>query len=108
VIKLLTGSLFALAFTAAAEVLSLPPASGPAPTALPHKGASMAAVVKQFGEPVEKHPPAGGDSPKHPPITRWDYPGFSAYFERNRLIDAVVPADPPRLYHIDQLESASR
>lgn len=106
-IKLLAGSLFAMAFAAFAEVLSLPPAPGPAPSVLPQNGASMAEVAKRYGEPLKKYPPAGGDSPRHPPITRWDYPGFSAYFERTRLIDTVVPAAPPRLYHTDQLESAS-
>jgi hypothetical protein len=108
-IKLLTiCCLFALAAAAAAETLSLLPASAPAPSALPQRGASMTQVEKQFGAPLKKYPPAGGDSPKHPPITRWDYLGFSAYFERQRLIDAVVPAAPPRLYHTDQLESAAR
>jgi hypothetical protein len=25
-----------------------------------------------------------------PPITRWDYAGFSVFFEHDRVIDAVV------------------
>jgi hypothetical protein len=42
-------------------------------------------VEKQFGAPAEKHPTVG-----KPPITRWDYPNFSVFFEGDRVIDSVV------------------
>ena len=31
-----------------------------------------------------------GGAPKHPPITRWDYEGFSVYFEHQHVIHAVA------------------
>jgi hypothetical protein len=61
-------------------------------------------VSKQFGEPQTQHPPVGGSSPKRPPITRWDYPGFSVFFENNHVVDTVVPGDRPEVHHIDQLK----
>src|SRR6478735_7176252 len=81
--------------SAAAEVLATP--ESPAATAaleLPKKGTSMKDVEKKFGAPSMKHAAVGGDTPKHPPITRWDYPAFVAVFEKDKLIDAVVPGAP--------------
>src|SRR5689334_9776542 len=106
--------LFAAAGTAAADELAVPQASppdapppmdapappatdAPAPVTLPAKGVTMTAVKKQFGEPRDKKPTVGGDTPKHPPITRWDYDGFVVFFERDRVVDAVVPGAPPKL-----------
>jgi hypothetical protein len=51
----------------------------------PERGATMASVERKFGDPVSKHPTVGA-----PPITRWDYPSFSVFFERDRVIHAVV------------------
>src|SRR6187551_1366977 len=48
---------------------------------LPHRGASMASVEADFGAPTQKHAAIGGGSANTPPITRWDYPEFSVYFE---------------------------
>jgi hypothetical protein len=93
--------LFAAAGTAAADDLALPetgtPPDAPAPVTLPAKGITMGAVKKQFGEPRGTHGPVGGDTPKHPPITRWDYETFVVIFEKDRVIDAVVPGAPPKL-----------
>lgn len=94
--------LFAAAGTAAADDLALPeagaePPDAPAPVTLPAKGITMAAVQKQFGEPRDKHGPVGGGSPKQPPITRWDYDTFVVIFEKDRVVDAVVPGAPPKL-----------
>jgi hypothetical protein len=72
---------------------------------LPSKGTSMADVQKKFGEPATRQPTVGGDSAKHPPITRWDYAGFSVIFEKDKVIDAVVPGAPPAIYHQEQLQS---
>jgi hypothetical protein len=71
--------------------------------ALPAKGVTMAAVEKKYGTPRDKRPTVGGDSPKQPPITRWDYDGFSVIFEHDRVVDAVIPGAPPRVYNQDQL-----
>jgi hypothetical protein len=73
------------------------PAPAAAPVSLPAKGITMKAVRKQFGEPDGKRGPVGGNSPKHPPITRWDYAAFSVIFENDRVVDAVVPGAPPKL-----------
>jgi hypothetical protein len=54
-------------------------------TPTPHRGSTMSAVEKQFGAPATRHPTVG-----EPPITRWDYSGFAVFFERDRVIDAVV------------------
>jgi hypothetical protein len=57
----------------------------PSATPQPARGALMKTVEKQFGAPAEKHPTVG-----KPPITRWDYPTFSVFFEGDRVIDSVV------------------
>ena len=51
----------------------------------PKRGSTMAEVEKHFGAPTEKHPTVG-----KPPITRWDYSGFSVFFEGDRVIHAVA------------------
>jgi hypothetical protein len=57
---------------------------------LPRRGLSMSQVERQYGAPVEKLPTAGGDAPRHPPINRWRYNGYTVYFERNRVIHSVA------------------
>ena len=57
----------------------------------PKRGSTMAEVEKIFGAPVERHPAVSSPGTAHqPPITRWDYTGFSVIFERDRVIDSVV------------------
>jgi hypothetical protein len=51
----------------------------------PKRGSTMGEVEKHFGAPVERHATVG-----KPPITRWDYTGFSVFFEHDRVIHAVV------------------
>jgi len=62
---------------------------------LPHRGLTMAQVEKRYGAPVEKLPTRGGDAPRHPPINRWRYDGYTVYFERNRVIHSVVDSGAP-------------
>jgi len=50
----------------------------------PKRGISMTQVEAKFGAPVTKHDAVGA-----PPITRWDYPSFSVFFEHDKVIDAV-------------------
>ena len=57
---------------------------------VPQRGASMSQVEATYGAPVRKHAAVGD-----PPITRWDYAGFSVYFEREYVIHSVVPSSPP-------------
>jgi hypothetical protein len=56
----------------------------------PKRGLTMDEVEKHFGAPATRHPTVGGSSPQQPPITRWDYSGFSVFFERDRVIESVV------------------
>ncbi|MBV8062223.1 MAG: hypothetical protein JOY51_01435 [Nevskia sp.] len=102
--------LLALPFVAGADDIVMPADSqAPAaamPASVPAKGQTMGQVVKRFGEPQLKHKPAGGDAPKHPPITRWDYAGFSVFFEHQHVVDTVVPGHPPQVYHTEQLKPA--
>ena len=51
----------------------------------PKAGASMANVEAAYGTPTQKHGAVG-----EPPITRWDYPGFSVYFEHETVIHSVA------------------
>jgi outer membrane protein assembly factor BamE (lipoprotein component of BamABCDE complex) len=51
----------------------------------PKRGSTMGEVEKHFGAPVTRHATVG-----KPPITRWDYGGFSVFFEHDRVIHAVV------------------
>lgn len=100
----------ALGFTARGDDIVMPAAASQpaAPASLPVKGQTMAEVVRHYGEPQQKHAPVGGDAPKHPPITRWDYAAFSVFFEHSHVVDAVVPGQPPQLYHTEQLQQARK
>jgi hypothetical protein len=51
----------------------------------PRRGSTMHEVETRFGAPAERHATVGS-----PPITRWDYPGFSVFFEHDRVIHAVA------------------
>jgi hypothetical protein len=57
----------------------------PSTIARPARGATMATVESKFGAPQSRHDAVGT-----PPITRWDYSGFSVFFEKDRVIDAVA------------------
>jgi hypothetical protein len=74
---------------AAAETLDTgvgqPSAAGPT------RGSSMSAVESRFGAPTTRHQAVG-----RPPITRWDYPGFSVFFEYDHVIHAVAARDFPQ------------
>ena len=51
----------------------------------PTRGMTMDAVEAKFGAPTTRHPAVG-----EPPITRWDYPDFSVYFEHQYVLHAVA------------------
>ncbi|HVC29805.1 MAG TPA: hypothetical protein VND24_01370 [Steroidobacteraceae bacterium] len=53
--------------------------------ARPTRGTTMREVQAKFGAPEKRFPAVG-----KPPITRWDYPAFSVYFEFNRVVHSVV------------------
>jgi hypothetical protein len=94
---------------AQADELAVPAIEGtsaPKPLVLPQRGQSQATVLREFGEPKLRHAPAGGGAPKHPPITRWDYDGYSVFFEHTTVVDVVIKGDPPPLSHVDELKPA--
>jgi hypothetical protein len=63
--------------------------------ARPKAGMSMTAVESAYGAPAQRHAAVGGANAQQPPITRWDYPAFSVYFEHDRVIHAVAQHAPP-------------
>ena len=54
----------------------------------PPRGTSMDTVRANFGTPSSQQAAVG-----EPPISRWDYPGFSVYFEHQHVIHAVATAE---------------
>ena len=50
----------------------------------------MASVEGHFGAPSGRHAAVG-----NPPITRWDYPQFSVYFEHDRVLHTVLVRGAP-------------
>ena len=55
---------------------------------LPVRGQSSASVQRAFGDPISKKPAVGD-----PPISRWNYPDFSVYFEYDHVITTVAQDD---------------
>lgn len=51
----------------------------------PRQGLNMAAVRQQFGEPAQQVAAVG-----EPPISRWEYTGFTVYFENNLVLHSVI------------------
>ncbi|KEZ76920.1 hypothetical protein C41B8_12634 [Salinisphaera hydrothermalis C41B8] len=66
----------------------------------PQRGETMRHVRARYGAPLSRRGPVG-----RPPITRWNYAGYHVYFEGNRVIHTVVPADPEPVDHVRQLEN---
>lgn len=77
----------AIAGGAAAETVMVDGQVQVAPSSIarPGRGTTMHQVQAKFGAPQKRYPAVG-----KPPITRWDYPAFSVYFEYNRVVDSVV------------------
>ena len=59
----------------------------PSDVARPARGSTMKSVETKFGAPQTRHETVGT-----PPITRWDYAGFSVFFEHDRVIHSVATA----------------
>ena len=51
----------------------------------PSRGMTMDRVASGWGEPRRRIAAVG-----EPPITRWQYEGFTVYFEHDRVIHTVV------------------
>lgn len=61
------------------------PAAGPAPADALRGGLTMNQVRAARGDPQTTFDAVGT-----PPITRWQYPGYVIYFERDRVITSVA------------------
>jgi hypothetical protein len=72
-----------------AEVLEMqqtgPTTPVPAGMEIPVRGMHMEQVEQMYGKPQAIVPPVG-----KPPITRWDYPDYTVYFEYSYVIQSVV------------------
>ncbi len=104
---LLTATLATVLAPGVARTVSLrvpETADATATAALPSRGMTQAAVLKALGEPALRHAPVGGGHPRRPPITRWDYSGYSVFFEHDRVIDVVVQDAPAPLHNVDELK----
>ena len=73
--------------TSTSEAISIPLANKNRATniQMPVRGDTKESVEYEFGSPTAKHPPRGT-----PPISRWDYPSFSVYFESNSVIHSAL------------------
>ena len=79
-------ALLSLSHAALADDIAMPTTTtASAPTSTPQRGINMSKVEAKFGAPSERHAAVG-----QPPITRWDYPTFSVFFEHDHVIHSVV------------------
>ncbi|MFZ7094666.1 hypothetical protein ACOPJQ_11595 [Luteimonas dalianensis] len=83
-------ALLAVAGSASADVLLIERVEAQSQVALPDRGLSMAQVEQRFGAPSERLDARGGQKSDWPTINRWVYPQFTVYFERDRVINAVL------------------
>ena len=76
---------------AAADVLLIDSMQSNPAIQTPRSGVSMSAVRQGYGDPLTEHPAVSMSAgPQQPPITRWDYSGFSVFFEHDRVVHSVV------------------
>ena len=76
---------------ATADVLLMDSIESAPAVQTPRTGLSMDNVRVSYGEPVTEHPAVStSGNPHHPPITRWDYNGFSVFFEHDKVVHSVV------------------
>ena len=71
--------------TTTGDVLLIQSIQSTAAIQTPRKGLSMADVRSSIGNPLSEGRRVGD-----PPITRWEYNGFSVYFEHDRVLHSVV------------------
>ena len=76
---------------ATADVLMIDSMESAPAIQTPRAGVSMDAVRQGYGSPMTEYPTVSTDGgPQQPPITRWDYNGFSVFFEHDRVVHSVV------------------
>ncbi len=77
--------------TAQADILSIGPNAQVLQKAnTPKHGESMRVVSKKFGTAQRVKTSKGTVTKHNPKITRWDYSGFSVFFENSHVIHSVV------------------
>ncbi len=81
----------AMVTTAQADILSI----GSNPQVLkkanmPKHGDSMSKVSRKFGSAQRVNKSKGKVTKRNPRITRWDYSGFSVFFENSHVIHSVI------------------
>ena len=80
----------------------------PSTPILPSKGMTKSKVIARYGQPTSKRPPVGGSSRQQPPITRWDYDGYSVFFEYDHVVDTVQRGNPAPIAVYDGLAGGPR
>ena len=57
---------------------------------MPKHGDSMLMVSKKFGSAQRVKTSKGKITKRNPKITRWDYSGFTVFFENSHVIHSVI------------------
>jgi hypothetical protein len=68
-----------------ADVLLIESIQSAPALAIPRNGLTMSQVRQQFGEPAQELSAVG-----EPPISRWEYTGFSVFFENDLVLHSVI------------------
>jgi len=77
--------------TSAADVLLMDSIQTAPAVDTPRAGINMDSVRATYGNPIQEYPTVSENGgPLQPPITRWDYNGYSVYFENNLVVHSVV------------------
>lgn len=77
--------------TATADVLLMDSIQSAPTVDTPRTGLNMDSVRTKYGNPVQVNPAVSTDGdPRRPPITRWDYDGYSVFFENDLVLHSVV------------------
>jgi hypothetical protein len=79
------GMAIGLMASASADTLDTSGISAGQDGSRPVRGTTQAQVEAKYGSPVSKKAAVGD-----PPISRWEYPAFTVYFEYDRVIHAVI------------------
>ena len=79
-----------VAFGAQADVIKMPSKSPQviSSDSAPVRGMTKHQVESKFGSPLSASGPTGS-----PAIYRWDYPGYSVFFEHNYVLHSVVKSN---------------
>ena len=85
-LRTITLLVLALGFVglAGAQTLEMDGTKPAMESAGPTRGMTQASVESKYGEPSSRDAAVG-----EPPISRWEYPGFTVFFEYDRVIHSV-------------------